>query len=150
MVLVVAASAAAIAIKVNSVYGLFVLCSDLLYVVVFPQLISVLFMPFSNTYGSLAGFCLGLFFRLAGGESLIDMPPLIEYPYYDNYQYFPYKTLSMLLSFVGIIIGSLLARGLFLGKTPPLRLKFDVFNCFHDEPQTRYTAEDKDEKDTRF
>lgn len=133
MVIVVGGGAAAIAIKVNSVYGLFVLCSDLLYVVEFPQLVCVLFLNFTNTYGALTGFFLGLFFRLAGGESLIDMDPLIEYPYYDNYQYFPYKTLSMLISFAGIICGSLIARGLFCGNNAVLPKKMDIFECFSDQ-----------------
>ena len=60
--------------------------------------------------GSAFGFVIGLFFRLTGGESLLKLLPLIKYPWYDeeaNLQYFPFKTLTMLISLCSILIFSL-------------------------------------------
>jgi high affinity choline transporter 7 len=64
----VGAAATVLAIQVDSIYDLFVLCSDFVYVMLFPQLTCVVYFRDVNTYGSLAGYIMGLFFRLAGGE----------------------------------------------------------------------------------
>ena len=48
------------------------MCSDLVYVILFPQLLIVVhFKDSVNTYGSLSAYVLGMFVRLAGGENLI-------------------------------------------------------------------------------
>ena len=47
-----------------------------------------------------------LTFRLAGGEPMIHLPPLIKYPWYseeDATQLFPFRTLAMLLSMVSLL-----------------------------------------------
>jgi len=55
------------------------MCSDLVYVILFPQLLLVVhFKDWCNTYGSFVAYCVGMFFRLAGGEPLIHLPPLIK------------------------------------------------------------------------
>ena len=132
-VLVVGAAATAIAIVVDSVYGLWFLCSDLVYVILFPQLLCVVHLPsWTNTYGSLVGYLVAWFFRLTGGEELVSLPALIEYPFYDetyNFQYFPFKTMTMLISLVTILLFSLIAKLLFEGNVLPLFL--DVFSCFN-------------------
>ena len=57
------------------------LCSDLVYVILFPQLLCVVHFPdWCNTYGSLFSYCLGLGIRVTGGESLVGLPPLIHFP----------------------------------------------------------------------
>ena len=57
------------------------LCSDLVYVILFPQLLCVVHFPdWCNTYGSLFSYCLGLSIRVTGGESLVGLPPLIHFP----------------------------------------------------------------------
>jgi Na+/proline symporter len=61
---------------VDSIYDLFVLCSDFVYVMLFPQLTCVVYFRDVNTYGSLAGYIMGLFFRLAGGEKSLKLPVL--------------------------------------------------------------------------
>ena len=51
-------------------------------------------------------YCHTLTFRLAGGEPMIHLPPLIKYPWYseeDAVQLFPFRTLSMLLSMVSLL-----------------------------------------------
>jgi high affinity choline transporter 7 len=75
--LIIAGGACAMALAVNSVYGLYLLCSDFVYVVLYPQLICVLFIRWSNSYGSLAGYVIGLLFRLLGGEPSLKLPPVI-------------------------------------------------------------------------
>ena len=106
-VIFVGGAAVAMAILVNSVYGLWYLCSDLVYAILFPQLVCVIYLPTkTNTYGSLVGFLVGIFFRLSGGEPLLSLPPLIVYPWYDplsGYQRFPFKTMTMLISLIVII-----------------------------------------------
>lgn len=106
-VIFVGAAAVLMAILVQSVYGLWYLCADLIYAMLFPQLVCVIHLPnYTNSYGSLVGFCVGAFFRLSGGEPLLSLPPLIKYPWYDEesgYQLFPFKTMTMLISLVVII-----------------------------------------------
>ena len=46
------------------------LCSDLVYVILFPQLLCVVHFPeWCNTYGSLFSYCLGLTIRLISDEN---------------------------------------------------------------------------------
>ena len=51
----VGAAATAMALSVGSIYVLFHLCSDLVFVILFPQLCCVIYFKASNTYGSIAG-----------------------------------------------------------------------------------------------
>ncbi len=67
-ILFVGVAATVMAIVVNSIYGLLYLCADLVYVVLFPQLLCVLHVKFANTYGSLTGYIVGMFLRLSGGK----------------------------------------------------------------------------------
>ncbi len=69
-ILFVGAAATLMAISVNSIYELFYLCSDLVYVILFPQFVLVIHTNFTNVYGSLSGFIIGMFFRLTGGSSI--------------------------------------------------------------------------------
>lgn len=89
----------------KSIYVSFHLCSDLVFVILFPQLLGAVHISFVNTYGSVAAYIVGLFFRITGGEELIGLPALIKYPLYaDNHQNFPFRTLAMLLS-LGTLLG---------------------------------------------
>ena len=126
--------ATSISLSITSVNQLFVLCSDFVYVVLFPQLFCVVYFSKCNTYGSLLGYIIGLFLRLGGGDTTLGIPPLIKYPYYDEThgQLFPYKTLSMIVSFLTIIIVSYLLDFLFSRGCIPI--KFDVFKSFSDIP----------------
>lgn len=86
------------------------MCSDLVYVILFPQLLMVVhFKKHCNTYGSLAAYIIAFFIRLAGGEALLGLPALIHFPGYDEEnqtQLFPFRTLAMLLSLVTLILVS--------------------------------------------
>lgn len=57
-------------ILIKSIYELWFLCGDMVYVILFPQLVSVIYLEGSNTYGSLAGFLYGVTLRLLGGGFL--------------------------------------------------------------------------------
>lgn len=126
----VGAAATVIAITVGSIYELWYLCSDFVYVMLYPQLTCVVYFNDTNTYGSLTGFVVGLFFRLAGGDKYLKLKPLIKYPWYveaDNDQLFPYKTLSMLITFISIFIASFISNILF--KKGLLPKGADIFKC---------------------
>ncbi|GFS03463.1 high affinity choline transporter 1-like [Elysia marginata] len=79
--LVITGLACVMAIQVDSIYELWYLCSDFVYVVLFPQLVCVMYLKKSNSYGSFVAFVLGLFFRLIGGDNALDIPALIKYPW---------------------------------------------------------------------
>ena len=70
-IMVVGAIATTIGLTVSSIYGLSILCSDLIYVILFPQLICVLYFRYSNGYGATISFFIGLFARLLGGEPML-------------------------------------------------------------------------------
>ncbi|XP_030055422.1 high affinity choline transporter 1 [Microcaecilia unicolor] len=120
------ASATAMALLAKSVYGLWYLSSDLVYIIIFPQLLCVLFIKGTNTYGSIAGYVFGLLLRISGGEPYLYLQPFICYPgcYLNEdhiyVQRFPFKMLSMLSSFLANIAFSYLAKYLFeSGSLPP-------------------------------
>lgn len=61
------------------------MCSDLVYVILFPQLLMVVhFKKHCNTYGSLSAYIVALAIRLSGGEAILGLAPLIKYPGYDE------------------------------------------------------------------
>lgn len=102
-VVTVACAAAAMALAVRSVYDLWALSSDLVYVVLLPQLLAAVFLGrrWCNAAGSLAAFALGLALRVLGGEPVLGIPAVLHYPMYDeasDRQLFPFKTVTMLLS----------------------------------------------------
>lgn len=148
-VIVVGVLATAIAILVDSIYGLWYLCSDLVYVVLFPQLLTVIHMPLSNTYGSVAGLFMGLLFRLTGGEPLLTLPPAIYYPWWEEsqgviYQNFPFKTLAMLISLFTIVFVSLLTDTCFKQGILPVRA--DFMYCVVKRRDPAITPEKKQEE----
>lgn len=117
----VGAVATYIAITVTSIYGLFLLCADLVYVVLFPQLICVVHWPSRcNHIGALCGFVVGLGVRLLSGEPLIGLAPVLLFPNWREadpmrgetvaVQRFPFRTAAMLTSLLLIVVGSWLAE----------------------------------------
>ena len=83
-IVVVGALATFIGITVKSIYGLYVMCSDLMYVILFPQFTCVLFVKGTNPYGGLVGFFLSLVLRLFSGDTLLGIPAVIKFPWYDE------------------------------------------------------------------
>ncbi|CAH8594588.1 High affinity choline transporter 1 [Schistosoma haematobium] len=134
-IFVIGAFACWLGISIQSIYGLWYLCSDLVYVILFPQLICVLYVRFSNTYGSLCSYLIGLFVRLTSGESVLKLRPLIAYPYFvddpnDFYQRFPCKTFAMLISFIVSVCISYITDIYF--RADSKRLKYDLFHCYKE------------------
>ena len=68
------------ALEVQSVQALWFFTSDLVFVLLFPQLISALFDTKANLAGSVAAFSVSLVLRIGGGEPLFGIPALIPYP----------------------------------------------------------------------
>ena len=134
-------------ITIETIYGLWYLCADLVYVILFPQLTAVVYLEFSNTYGSLAAYIVGMFFRITGGENIIGLDPLIKYPYYDEEsktQLFPFKTFTMLLVFATTIIVSYTVKHLF--EKGHLRKELDFFRCVVNIPEEQVTLKDQQER----
>ncbi|KAL3242069.1 hypothetical protein MRX96_047819 [Rhipicephalus microplus] len=96
-IVLVGALATFMALTAESIYGLWYLSSDLVYVILFPQLVCVVYLKERvNTYGSFAAYVVGCVLRAGGGESILKIPPFIKYPFYDyenNQQLFPLQDL---------------------------------------------------------
>lgn len=129
--LVFGAGAAGLAFYSTSVYDLWFLSGELVYALLFPQLCCALFVPSTNTYGSAAGFLVGLLLRLLAGEPALSIPPVIHYPACSlvngTYsQLFPFKTFTVLLTLGTILAVSHLAKALFQRNLLPR--SWDVCN----------------------
>ncbi|KAI8130248.1 High-affinity choline transporter 1 [Lucilia cuprina] len=135
-IIVVGILSTIMALTIPSIYGLS-MCSDLVYVILFPQLLMVVhFKKHCNTYGSLAAYIIALFIRLSGGEALLGLPALIHFPGYDEEnqtQLFPFRTMAMILSLITLILVSWWTKMMFeSGKLPP---SYDVFRCVVNIPE---------------
>jgi high affinity choline transporter 7 len=102
------------ALKVQSVQALWFFTSDLVFVLLFPQLVSALFDRQANLVGSITAFSVSLVLRLGGGEPLFGMPALIAYP-----AWLPFKTVA---AASGMILLPLVSR-LTLTLSPPRPLR---------------------------
>ncbi|MEM1067376.1 MAG: sodium:solute symporter family protein [Planctomycetota bacterium] len=102
-ILFIGAAATTLALSVQSVYVLWYLCADLVYVILFPQLVSVLFWKQANRTGAIAGALVGLVLRLGGGEPLLGLPAFIPYPWQGPAgSDFPFRTLAMVSGLITI------------------------------------------------
>jgi solute carrier family 5 (high affinity choline transporter), member 7 len=64
-----------LAIEVQSVQALWFFTSDLVFVLLFPQLVFALFDSKANRTGSIVAFTISAVLRLSGGETLLAIPP---------------------------------------------------------------------------
>ncbi|XP_022098358.1 high-affinity choline transporter 1-like isoform X2 [Acanthaster planci] len=143
--------ATVLGLSISSVYKLFVFCSDFVYVVLFPQLLCVIYFSKCNTYGSLLAYIVALVLRFGGGDHVLGIPALIKYPYYDEeeeVQLFPYKTLAMLSSLVTILVVSYSLDYLFKKGTIPKR--YDFFHCFVNLPHAKLSQEEHSNHEANF
>jgi high affinity choline transporter 7 len=119
---VLGGAAAVMALKVQSVQALWFFTSDLVFVLLFPQLVYALFDKKANVAGSVAAFGVSLVLRLGGGEPLFGLAPIIHYPemaaavlpidparWYDatGAMLFPYKTIA---AATGMVLLPLVSR----------------------------------------
>jgi high affinity choline transporter 7 len=107
-VVAIGVAATWLALSVQSVYALWYLCADLVYVILFPQLVMVLYSKHANRTGALAGAVVCLVLRLGGGEPFLGIPALIPYPWLASdgvTTYFPFRTVSMLcgMATIGLV-----------------------------------------------
>ncbi|KAK7076190.1 hypothetical protein SK128_015175 [Halocaridina rubra] len=135
-IFIVGALATTLALTIPSIYGLWYLSSDLVYVILFPQLLMVVhFKNHCNLYGSLGAYIVGLFVRLLGGESMIGIPPIVKYPWYDeveSVQLFPFRTFAMILSGLTLLGLSMLSKYIFENDVLPP--KYDFLRCVINIP----------------
>uniref|UniRef100_A0A915JCU9 High-affinity choline transporter 1 n=1 Tax=Romanomermis culicivorax TaxID=13658 RepID=A0A915JCU9_ROMCU len=140
-IIMVGILATVMALTIKSIYGLWYLSSDLVYVILFPQLLSVVYMSKVNTYGSIAGYAVGLIARGVGGEPLLDFSPIIEFWGFEGgTQFFPFKTMAMLLSLGTLTFVSYLTHYLFMNGF--LAPEYDVFMCVVNIPLERRILRD--------
>ncbi|KAL3185855.1 hypothetical protein MRX96_028739 [Rhipicephalus microplus] len=137
---VCAATAAAMtmALSVSSVFTLWMVSSEMVYVLLFPQLIGVFYMSkWTNSYGSVASFVLGSCVRILCGEPTLGIPAVLRLPFYDKEsgQRFPFRTFCTLVSIASLVLVSMLAKAAF--SRGWLRQSLDVCKCFHDDVGTR-------------
>ena len=100
--LFVGALATVLALKVQSVQALWFFTSDLVFVLLFPQLLFALFDPKANRTGSIAAFVVSLVLRVGGGEPLLGLPAFIHYP-----ETLPFRTVAAV---VGLVLLPVVSR----------------------------------------
>ncbi len=119
-ILLVGLAALLLALRVQSVYALWFLCSDFVYCILFPQLVCALYDPKANRIGSAAGLTISAVLRLGAGEITLGLPRWLPWPMVeDGVVLFPYRTTAMLCGFVAILLVSRLTQR----AAPPRPLK---------------------------
>ncbi|XP_046391763.1 high-affinity choline transporter 1-like [Ischnura elegans] len=133
-----AASAALALAAAPSIVPLALFCADLVYVMVFPQLLlSVMWSDGANSYGAIAAALLGATLRVLGDPEL-DVPALVRYPLFDDdsgTQGAPHRTIAMLAALAAHVVASRAATALLGGERPWLHPKYDCLGCFNQQQQ---------------
>jgi len=129
-IVLVGAAATLMALRVESVYALWYLCADFVYVLLFPQLTCALFYSGYNRPAALTGFGVSLFLRLGGGDPTLGLPSFLPYPDASpgaaageggssDALLFPFRTTATLAGFATILLVGRLTRRL----DPPVPLE---------------------------
>ena len=111
-ILLFGALAAVLALEVRSVQALWFFTSDLVFVLLFPQLVAALFDTKANRTGSMAAFAVSAVLRIGGGEPLLGVPALLPYP-----EAFPFRTVA---AAAGLVLLPLVSR--LTGRWDPPRV----------------------------
>lgn len=135
--------ATTLAIEYQSIYELFVLCGDFMFVIVFPQLTLVLYWSLSNTYGSVSSFFVALLVRLLCGESAMGIPAAISFgtiygdpgscPTEEDPEAactgpVPYR---LIVTIIGALVNVMFSYGSYIAfKKGWVELRYDFFECF--------------------
>ncbi|XP_077424893.1 high affinity choline transporter 1-like [Vanacampus margaritifer] len=132
-VLLVGLAGTSLAFNKSSIHALFVLANDILYCIMIPQLACVVHLRFANCYGAISGYLIGLLLRVLSGEPALGIPPVLLYPGWREKdgvvtQYFPFRTLIVLISLAAIILMSWLFQLGFSRQFIPQ--SWDVLNAF--------------------
>jgi len=133
------ALATTLAIQYKSIYELFVLCGDFCYVILFPQLLLVIYWSKSNTYGAVLSFVVSLILRLLVGDKYLGLPAVFSFGKIiaqcpdDSTQMcegeLPYRTFIMLIGFAIHVLVSGFVYFIFCKFE--LNLRWDFLYCFH-------------------
>jgi solute carrier family 5 (high affinity choline transporter), member 7 len=94
-ILLFGTAATVLALKVQSVQALWFFTSDLVFVLLFPQLVFALFDKKVNRTGSIAAFVVSFVLRAGAGEPLLGLPRFIPYP-----ETLPFRVLAAAAGFV--------------------------------------------------
>ncbi len=117
---IIGIAATLLALQVKSVYALWFLCSDFVYCILFPQLVTALFDKKANRYGAAAGLLVSFLLRFGGGDATLGIPQILPYPILEDGQiWFPFRTLSMLSGLLTILLVSRFTQK----QCPPTPLK---------------------------
>ncbi|XP_015257173.1 PREDICTED: high-affinity choline transporter 1-like [Cyprinodon variegatus] len=146
-VLVVGLAGMGLAFGDDSVAALWILSGDLLYCVIFPQLVCVLHFQRANTYGAISGFVVGLLLRVLSGEPILRIPPVLLYPGWREendriIQYFPYRTVAMLSSLISIVAVSWLLDLIYNRQLVPE--SWDFLQVFKEKNETEEQDREND------
>ena len=137
-----------IAVFSDTTYGLYLLCSDLMYVIMFPQLTIVLWNKTVNAYGSIAGYFVSFLLRVLAGEPVIGWPTVIKYPGFDEEhekQYFPHRTFAMLVGVLLMYVVSWITNKVFIEEI--VDRKYDVLQCHRQKTiKMRYEQGDEEQE----
>jgi high affinity choline transporter 7 len=105
-ILMFGAVATVLALRVQSVQALWFFTSDLVFVLLFPQLLCALFDTRANRTGSIAAFAVSAVLRVGGGEPLLGIPAVIHYP-----ASLPFKTVAAVAGLIVLpVVSRLTAR----------------------------------------
>ncbi|XP_075743912.1 high-affinity choline transporter 1-like [Rhipicephalus microplus] len=126
------AAATYLALSVESVFGLWTLCSDVVYVLLFPQLVGVFYIKDTNTYGSIIAFVLGAFVRWLCGEPSLNLSASLHLSLTgrEREEWFPFRLACMAICFLALIGGSMAADLAFENKWLPPH--YDIFGCYRE------------------
>ncbi|XP_061678654.1 high-affinity choline transporter 1-like isoform X2 [Syngnathoides biaculeatus] len=132
-VLLVGLAGTGLAFNKTSIVELWLLTTDLLYCLVAPQLVCVVHLRSTNCYGAISGYVIALLLRALSGEPALGLPSVLLYPGWRQEdgvirQYFPFKTLIVLISFAAINLVSWLFQLAFTRHLIPQ--SWDVMNSF--------------------
>ncbi|XP_030005323.1 high-affinity choline transporter 1-like [Sphaeramia orbicularis] len=102
---------ACLALTTSSVVFFWILSSDVLYSMMTPQVICILYLSqWVNVYGACCGFVFSLLLRCLVGEPMVGLPDVLPLPWdriqEDGHRYrlFPFRTAIVILTFAVILL----------------------------------------------